>query len=131
MTPENVDYENNLKNNFGTYVLDNKKPKPTNKNVQRRLDCIYLQATDSAQGFHELLHLHNKSVITRNRVTLAPITPTIINQVHSNADMGGMPSGIKIANRTGLILYDSTWISGVDYPEYDDDENEFENESGN
>ena len=42
-----------------------------------------------------------------------------------------MTSGIKIANRTGLILYDSAWIVGVDYSEGDDNENEFENESGN
>ena len=42
-----------------------------------------------------------------------------------------MPSGIKISNRTVLVLYDSAWISGVDYSEEDDDEKEFENESGN
>ena len=42
-----------------------------------------------------------------------------------------MPSGIKIANRTGRILYDSAYIAGVDYSEDDDDEKEFENESGN
>ena len=41
-----------------------------------------------------------------------------------------MPSGINISNRTGLILYDSAWISGVDYSEDYDYENEFENESG-
>ena len=39
-----------------------------------------------------------------------------------------MPSGIEIANRTGLVLYDSAWIVGVDYSEDDDDKNEFENE---
>ena len=41
-----------------------------------------------------------------------------------------MPSGSIISNITGLILYDSTWISGVDYSEDNNDENEFENESG-
>ena len=41
-----------------------------------------------------------------------------------------MPSGIIISNITGLILYDSALISGVDYSEDDDDENKFENESG-
>ena len=37
-------------------------------------------------------------------------------------DMEVMPSGIKIANRTGRILYDSAYIAGVDYSEDDDDE---------
>ena len=89
------------------------------------MDWIYLQATDSAQGGYELLHLETNSVITCNRVKPDPIKPTIINQVHSIADREGMTSGIKIANRTGLILYDSAWIVGVDYSEDNDDENEF------
>ena len=128
---ENVDYEKHLKITFGTHVLANNEPKPTNTNASRRLDCIYLRSTDSAQGDHDLLHLQTNSIITRNCVTPAPITPMNINQVHSIAYMEGMPSGIKIANRTGLVLYDSACISGVDYLEDDDDENEFENESVN
>ena len=35
---ENVDYEKHIKIPFGTYVLDKKKPKPTNTNAPRRLD---------------------------------------------------------------------------------------------
>ena len=42
-----------------------------------------------------------------------------------------MLSGIQVSNRTGLILYESSCIAGVDYSEYDDDENEFEKKSGN
>ena len=37
-----------------------------------------------------------------------------------------MPSGIKISNRIGQVLYDSDWIAGVDYSEDGEDENEFE-----
>ena len=128
---ENVDYENHLKMLFGTYVLANNEPKPTNTNAPRCLDWIYLRATYSAQGFHDFLLLQTKSIITRNHVTPDPITPTVINQVHSISYREGMPSGIKISNRTVLVLYDSAWISGVDYSEEDDDEKEFENESGN
>ena len=104
---ENVDYEKHLKITFGTYVLANNEPKTTNMNAPRCLDCIYLQATDSAQGVHNLLHLQTNSVIMRNRVTPSLITPTIINQVHYISDRGVMPSRIKISNRTGLVLYDS------------------------
>ena len=127
---KNVDYEKHLKITFVTYVLDNNKPKPTNMNAPILLDCIDLRAKDSAQGGHELLHLQNNSVITRNHVTPASITPTIINQVHSVANRCDVPSGIIISNITGLILYDSACIVGVYYSEDDDDENEFENESG-
>jgi hypothetical protein len=34
-----------------------------------------------------------------------------------------MPQGLKITNRTGQVLYDSTWIAGVDY-----DEDQFDDE---
>ena len=99
---ENVDCERHIKIPFGTYVLSNNDPKPTNKNAPISLDCIYLQATDSAQGGHELLNLQTKSIITRNCVMPTPITPTIINQVQSIADREGMPSGIKISNGTEM-----------------------------
>ena len=125
---ENVDYEKQLKTPFVTYVFSNNEPKPTNTNSPRHLDCIYLRATDSSQGVHEFLHLQTNSVVTRNRVTPAPITPTIINQVHSINDREGMTSGIKISNITALVLYDSAWIAVVDYSENDDCENESGNE---
>jgi hypothetical protein len=41
--------------------------------------------------------------------------------VHRIAEQDGMPKGLKITNCTGQVLYDSTWIAGVDY-----DEDEFE-----
>ena len=112
---ENVDYEKHLKIPFGTYVMANKEQKPTNTDASRRLNLIYLQDTDSSQGDHEILHLQTNSFITHNSVTPTPITPTIINQVHSIADREDMPSGIKIPNRTGLVLYDSACITGVYY----------------
>jgi hypothetical protein len=62
-------------------------------------------------------------MITRRRVTPIPITPAIIKMVHRIAEQDGMPKGLKITNRTGQVLYDSTWIAGVDY-----DEDEFEDE---
>ena len=51
--------------------------------------------------------------------------PTIINQVHSIDNREGMPSRIKLYNITGLVLYDSAWIIGVEYSEDDKDINEF------
>jgi hypothetical protein len=62
-------------------------------------------------------------MITRRHVTPIPITPAIIKMVHRIAEQDGMPKGLKITNRTGQVLYDSTWIVGVDY-----DEDKFEDE---
>ena len=38
-----------------------------------------------------------------------------MNQVHALAVQENMPDGLKIANRTGQLFYDSAWIAGVDY----------------
>jgi hypothetical protein len=46
--------------------------------------------------------------------------------VHRNAEQDGMPKGLKITNHTRQVLYNSTWIAGVDY-----DEDEFEDEDYN
>jgi hypothetical protein len=62
-------------------------------------------------------------MITRRQITPIPITPAIIKMVHRIAEQDGMPKGLKITNHTGQVLYDSTWIAGVDY-----DEDEFEDE---
>ena len=62
-------------------------------------------------------------MITRRRITPIPITPAIIKMVHHIAERDGMPKGLKITNHTGQVLYDSTWIAGVDY-----DEDQFEDE---
>jgi hypothetical protein len=46
--------------------------------------------------------------------------------VHSIAEKDGMPKGLKITNYTGDILYNSTWIAGVDYDEdkYEDEDSD-------
>jgi hypothetical protein len=62
-------------------------------------------------------------MITRHHVTPIPITPAIIKMVHRIAEQEDMPKGLKITNHTGQVLYNSTWIAGVDY-----DEDEFEDE---
>ena len=98
---------------------------PQIKMHQDFLSEFYMQATDNAQGYHELLHLQTNSVITHNCVTPALIKPTIINKVNYIADREGIPSGIKISNIKGLVSYDSAYITGVDYSENDDDKNEF------
>ena len=80
------------------------------------------------------MHLPTNAVILRRRVTAIPITPSIIRQVHSIAEREGMPTGLKVHNRFGTLLYDSAWIAGVDYNEEqfdDDDYDEQYDEQGN
>jgi hypothetical protein len=66
-----------------------------------------------------------------------PITKNVINLVHTMATNDNMKEGLKIESRTGTILYDSSWIAGVDYSittesEEEDEENESndQNEDG-
>jgi hypothetical protein len=81
------------------------------------LDCIYLRPTDSAQGGHELLHLQTNRAVTRQNLTAAVVTPTIVKMVHRLTKMDGMPEGLEIKNRTNEVLFDSARIAGVDYDE--------------
>ena len=48
-------------------------------------------------------------------MTKIPITPSIIKQVHALANLGDIPEGLKITNKTNSIIFYSAWISGVDY----------------
>ena len=97
-------------------------PAPTNTQALHTLDCLYLRYADSHQGKHELLHLQMNKVIMRRKLTPIPVTPHVIRQVHLIAEREDMPDGLKIENRTGIILYDSSWTAGVDYdPEAEDD----------
>ena len=66
------------------------------------------------------MDIATKRVIARRKVTTIPITPTIIQAVESMAAKDGM-TGLKMRTNTGHILYDSSWITGVDYDEDEDD----------
>jgi hypothetical protein len=121
---ENIDYECHCEYRFGEYVLAHDEPKRTNTNAPRALDCIYLHVLDSIQEGHELLHLPTNSVITRRKLTKMVLTPSIIRMVHRLAELDEMPKGLKIANRGDIILFDSAWIAGVDYDEFDDDDHQ-------
>jgi hypothetical protein len=119
----NLDYNKHCQYAFGTYVQAHDEPNPSNTNAPCTLDCIYLRYNDNQQGGHDLLHLQMNRMITRRRVTPIPITPAIIKMVHRIAEQDGMPKGLMITNHTGQVLYDSTWIAGVDD---DDDEDMYD-----
>jgi hypothetical protein len=129
---ENIDYAKHCAIPFGTYVQAAQENTPSNTQESRSLDCIYLRYLSNQQGGHELLHLGTGRVITRRNVTPIPLTQHVIDLVHAMAERDGMPDGLKIENKAGLVLYDSSWIAGVDYDddeEYQDDPNGSEDES--
>jgi len=119
-----LDYDKHCKFTFGTYVQAHDEPQPTNTQQARTLDCIYLRPTGNAQGGHELFHIPTNRIIVRRNVTPIPITPAVLKEVEALAANQNMPNGLKIQNKTGNILFDSTWIAGVDF-----DEEEFDDES--
>jgi hypothetical protein len=118
---QNLDYNKHCSIAFGTYVQAHHEPDPQNAQLPRTLDCIYLRYTDNDQGGHHLLDLRTGSTIKRQTVTPVPITNNIIELVHQMATNDEMKDGLKIATKSGQILYDSSWIAGVDYEEDDDD----------
>jgi hypothetical protein len=113
---KNLDYSKNCKTTFGSFVQAHDKLNPKNDNSPRTLDCIYLRYTDSHQGGHELLHLPTNQVITRRNITKILITKAIQDQVADLAIAEDMPQGLKITSKTDTVIYDSSWIAGVDYP---------------
>jgi hypothetical protein len=123
---QNLDYDKHCQYSFGTYVQAHDEPDPSNTNAPCTLDCNYFLYNDNEQGGHDILHLQMNCMITRHRVTHILITPAIIKMVHSIAEKDGMPKGLKITNYTGDILYNSTWIAGVDYDEdkYEDEDSD-------
>ena len=119
---QQLEYSKHCSVSFGDYIqapADNTK---TNDQRPRTLDCIYLRRTPNSQSGHQLLHLHTGEIIIRSRAIKVPLTQQVIDMVHRLAIIDKMPSDLKIANKTGVILYDSTWIAGVDYvPQTQDD----------
>ena len=67
-------------------------------------------------------------MITHHHVTQIPITPAIIKMVHCIAHNDGMPKDLKITNHTDQVLYDSTWITAVDYDEDQFDDKDYDPE---
>ena len=119
---ENLDSDRHCKYACGDYVKAHQEPLKSNTHAARSLDCLYLRPTARSQNGHDLLHLQTNKIIIRRNITPVSITPSIVNQVHKPAEMERMPKGLKVSNRTGLILFDSASIAGVDIEEVLDDD---------
>ncbi|MGL5918789.1 MAG: hypothetical protein ACRCYM_06045, partial [Cetobacterium sp.] len=68
LSGKSIDYEKELSIPFGAYVQGSNKPKPSNTNAPRTLDCINLGPVKSKQGGHKLMDISTGKVITRRQV---------------------------------------------------------------
>jgi hypothetical protein len=109
----NIDYERDCKYALGDYVQGVEESDPSNTTQARSLDCLYLRPAAQSQNGHELLHLMTNHVVTRHKVVPCPIAPSVIAQVHRLAQHDGMPAGLNILNRAGIIIFDSASTAGV------------------
>jgi hypothetical protein len=66
---ETLDYNKHCLIPFGSYVQAHNEPAPSNSQLPRTLDCIYLRYMNNKQGGHELLDLRTGSTIHRRVVT--------------------------------------------------------------
>jgi Reverse transcriptase (RNA-dependent DNA polymerase) len=112
---ENLDFNKHCAIQFGAYVQAHHEPSPQNAQHPRTIDCIYLRYVDNIQGGHHLLDIRTGRTIKRRNVTQVPITQNIIDIVHAMATHDGITSGLKIKSKSGITLFDSSWIAGVDY----------------
>jgi len=110
---QNINFDKHCKYVFGEYVQAHDEPMRSNTNEARSLDCIYLRPISSSQGGHELWHLTTNSVLIHLCIKSILITQGVINMVHMLAELDKMPTGLKLASWHNIILYDSTWIAGV------------------
>jgi hypothetical protein len=129
MSQQNLDYTKHCAFSFGTYVQAHTEPSPSNTQEPRTLDAIYLRPAGNLQGGHQLMDLRTGRMLSLRKITPLPITQSVIDTVNAMAKSQDMPQGLKIATKMGRLLYDSTWIAGVDYEDNNDDDDNDENEN--
>jgi len=117
LTSETLDYNKHCKIPFGSYVQATHESNPSNTNIARTLDCIYLRPNKSIQEGHELLDLTSERVITGSHVKVISATQMVIDAVEKMAEDQGFKE-FKFQNRHGIVYQDADWLEGVD----DDDE---------
>ena len=115
---ETLDYKSHCLFPFGSYVQAHDEPDPRNTQEPRTRDAIYLRPIKNS---HELYDLETREIINRPRLTMLPVTPSVIAAVEKIAAAEGQ-KGLRIKSLDGTTLYDTAWTAGVDYDEDESDE---------
>jgi hypothetical protein len=69
-----------------------------------------------------LFDLRTGRTIKQCTVTPVPISIKINELVHNMAQSDSMPDGLKIETKSGTVLYDSSWLAGMDYANNEEEE---------
>ena len=110
-----LDFNRYCKIPFGSYVtVPQDNGNRTNTQEPRVLDGIYLGPTDNDTAGVRVLDLISGRTITRSYATKCPISESVIQRVNELAEKDAS-RGLIIKTKRGKVLYDSTWIAGVDY----------------
>ena len=125
MSHRRLDYKKHCSIPQFSYVQAHEDTHPKNSQKARTLDCLYLKSADSMQGGHVLYHLVTKSVIRRPKVTVIPITTSVIEAVERLAKADGM-TGLVLHSKNGTKFYDSSWIAGVEYTQNENENEEYD-----
>ena len=118
MHQANLDYERHCRHQIKEYVKTHNKPDHKNTNAHQSLDFIYLCKMENPLGGHGLLYLQTKKVVKWHNLTKLSITPSIIKQLHTLANLDDIEKP-----RAKNVIFDSAWIAGV---EYDDEEFDYD-----
>jgi len=109
-----LDYARHCAVSQYAYVQAHDEPSPSNTLAQRTLDSLYVRPSDNTQEGHVLINLTTRSIITRRKITPVPMPDHVISAVEAWAKEDGLDK-LTINHKSGHIIYDSSWIAGVDY----------------
>ena len=73
-----------------------------------------------------MLHIQTNKVIKQRNSETIPIKMIIIKQVHALATLDKIVQELRIKDRAKNVVFDSAWISRVDYDEEDFDNDEYD-----
>jgi hypothetical protein len=117
LTGIKLDANRHCKFQFGDYILSHNETDNTMR--ARANDAIYMRPTGSRSGGFYALDLKTGQRVHRQSATLAHMTDTVIERVHSLAKEKGAPFGLQfsdINNNTTILDLDTT-----PQPDSDDD----------
>ena len=104
-----------LKYQFGSFCLAHKEPPKNRKNTMepRALETIYMRPIlDNTQGGHYVYDLHTHKIISCQRVTVLPMTPTAIAALEQQAAKQGIKE-LRFHNRAKVEFLPAGLPAGV------------------
>ena len=113
---KNLDYKTQCAAPILSAVLAHDEPIPSNTMATRAIEAVYI--CPAGQSGHLFYNVENDTLFTRRKFTEVAITPAFIKKVEAWAEKNDI-SSLKIENKKGVTIYDSTVIAGVDHDEID------------